>query len=99
MTPLVLSWPPRIGSILAAVVVVSLLSPGAGALAAQTGTIQGKVTSLSTGQPVAGGEGTGSRVNVGARTRAGGRFAVVNVPGGVRAGRLPPIGRKALKQR
>ena len=91
MTPLVLSWPPRIGSILAAVVVVSLLSLGAMPLAAQTGTIQGKVTSLSTGQPVAGAEVTVSGINVGTRTGADGSFALLNVPVGMREVRILAI--------
>src|SRR3989454_7490348 len=99
MTPLVLSWPPRIGSILAAVVVVSLLSLGAVPLAAQTGTIQGKVTSLSTGQPVAGAEVTVSGINVGTRTGADGSFALLNVPVGMREVRILAIGYKAVTLR
>src|SRR5947209_9954680 len=99
MTPLVLSWPPRIIRILAAVAVASLLSLPTGPLAAQTGTIQGKVTSLSTGQPVAGAEVTVSGINVGTRTGADGSFALLNVPVGMREVRILAIGYKAVTLR
>ncbi len=99
MTPLALSWRPGISRILAAVAVASLLSLRAVPLAAQTGTIQGKVTSLTTAAPIAGAEVTISGINVGTRTGVDGSFTLLNVPVGLRELRILAIGYKVVTLR
>src|SRR5438128_1484659 len=103
MTSLVwCSCPPlarRISNLLAAVAVASLLSLCAVRLAAQTGTIQGKVTSLSTGATISGAEVTVTGINVGTRTGADGSFTLLNVPVGMREVRILAIGYKAVTLR
>jgi len=77
-------------------VAACLLSlPAASRLAAQTGTIEGKVTSVTTGEPIVGAEVSLVGITIGTRTGPGGTFALLNVPQGPRELRVLAIGYKA----
>ena len=80
MTRHAFQWRPRLSGAVAAVVVASLFSLDAVALAAQTGTIEGKVTAVSSGEPIAGAEVAIPGLNLGARAGADGSFKLLNVP-------------------
>jgi len=71
-----------------------LYLPAATRLAGQTGTIEGKVTSLTTGEPVIGAEVSLVGINIGTRTGPGGTFSLLNVPVGPRELRVLAIGFK-----
>ena len=70
MTRHAFQWRPKLSGAVAAVVVASLFSLDAVALAAQTGTIEGKVTAVSSGEPIAGAEVAIPGLNLGARAGA-----------------------------
>src|SRR5437762_13619954 len=71
-----------------------LYLPAATRLAGQTGTIEGKVTSLTTGEPVIGAEVSLVGITIGTRTGLGGTFTLLNVPAGPRELRVLAIGFK-----
>jgi len=83
----------------AGVVVASVLSLCTVALAAQTGTIEGKVTAVRSGEPIAGAEVSIPAINLGARTGADGSFKLLNVPVGLRELRILAIGYKVATLR
>src|SRR6266487_2711305 len=73
----------------------SLLSlPAATRLAGQTGTIEGKVTSVTTAEPIVGAEVSLVGITIGTRTRPGGTFTLLNVPAGPCELRVLAIGFK-----
>jgi TonB-dependent SusC/RagA subfamily outer membrane receptor len=80
--------------VLAAVVVVSSWTFGAGPAAAQTGTIEGRVTAAATGAAITGAEVSVVGTDLGARTNQDGRFVLLNVPAGTRDLRVLAIGYK-----
>jgi outer membrane receptor for ferrienterochelin and colicin len=69
-----------------------LCLPAATRLAAQSGTIEGKVTSVTTGEPIVGAEVSLVGINIGTRTGPGGVFTLLNVPVGPREVRVLAIG-------
>jgi outer membrane receptor protein involved in Fe transport len=73
--------------------------PSAIPLAAQTGMIEGKVTSSVTGEPIVGAEVSLVGVNIGTRSGPGGTFTLLNVPVGPRELRVLAIGYKAATAR
>jgi outer membrane receptor protein involved in Fe transport len=80
--------------LLAAVVVVSSWTFGAGPAAAQTGTIEGRVTAAATGAAIMGAEVSVVGTDLGTRTSQDGRFVLLNVPAGTRDLRVLAIGYK-----
>src|SRR5438034_7869353 len=92
-------WRPRVLGAGAAGVVASLFSLGAVTLAAQTGTIEGKVTAVRSSEPIAGAEVAIPGLNLGARTGADGSFRLLNVPVGLRELRILAIGYKVVTLR
>ena len=92
-------WRPRVLGAVAAGVVASLFSLGAVTLAAQTGTIEGKVTAVRSSEPIAGAEVAIPGLNLGARTGADGTFRLLNVPVGLRELRILAIGYKVVTLR
>ena len=99
MTRDAFQWRLRVSGAVAAVVVASLFSLDAVSLAAQTGTIEGKVTAVSSGEPIAGAEVAIPGINLGARTDADGSFKLLNVPVGLRELRVLAIGYKVVTLR
>src|SRR2546426_8060912 len=85
----------RVISVPLTVAVSVLCLPAASRLAAQTGTIEGKVTSVTTGEPIVGAEVSLVGITIGTRTGPGGTFALLNVPQGPRELRVLAIGYKA----
>src|SRR3989475_3610012 len=85
----------RVISVPLTVAVSVLCLPAASRLAAQTGTIEGKVTSVTTGEPIVGAEASLVGITIGTRTGPGGTFALLNVPQGPRELRVLAIGYKA----
>ena len=83
----------RVNSFRIAVAAVLCL-PAATHLTAQSGTIEGKVTSVATGEPIVGAEVSLVGINIGTRTGAGGVFSLLNVPVGPREIRVLAIGYK-----
>lgn len=75
--------------------VAATLCLAATALGAQTGTIEGKVTSVTTGEPILGAEVSLVGISIGTRTGSGGTFTLLNVPVGPRELRVLAIGYKA----
>ncbi|HEV8380021.1 MAG TPA: TonB-dependent receptor [Gemmatimonadales bacterium] len=71
-----------------------LSAPAATPLLAQTGTIEGKVSSVSTREPIVGAEVSLVGINIGTRTGPGGTFTLLNVPVGPRELRVLAIGYK-----
>src|SRR5438034_2665037 len=92
-------WRSRVSGAVVAVVVASLFSLDAVTLAAQTGTIEGKVTAVSSSEPIAGAEAAIPGLNLGARTGADGSFRLLNVPVGLRELRILAIGYKVVTLR
>src|SRR2546422_1033510 len=84
----------RVISVPLTVAVSVLCLPAASRLAAQTGTIEGKVTSVTTGEPIIGAEVSLVGITIGARTGPGGTFTLLNVPVGPREVRVLAIGYK-----
>src|SRR2546427_7810962 len=99
MTRHAFQWRLRVSGAVAAVGVASLFSLDAVSLAAQTGTIEGKVTAVSSGEPIAGAEVAIPGINLGARTDADGSFKLLNVPVGLRELRILAIGYKVVTLR
>ena len=99
MTRHAFRWRPRLSGAVAAVVVASLFSLDAVSLAAQTGTIEGKVTAVNSGEPIAGAEVAIPGLNLGARAGADGSFKLLNVPVGLRELRILAIGYKVVTLR
>src|SRR5438445_12272972 len=81
----------RVISVPLTVAVSVLCLPAASRLAAQTGTIEGKVTSVTTGEPIIGAEVSLVGITLGTRTGPGGTFTLLNVPVGPREGRVLAI--------
>src|SRR5438552_3866715 len=84
----------RVISVPLTVAVSVLCLPAASRLAAQTGTIEGKVTSVTTGEPIIGAEVSLVGITIGTRTGPGGTFTLLNVPVGPREVRVLAIGYK-----
>ncbi len=84
----------RVLSFRIAVAASLLCLPAATRLAAQTGTIEGKVTSVTTGEPIVGAEVSLVGITIGTRTGPGGTFTLLNVPAGPRELRVLAIGFK-----
>ena len=84
----------RVLSFRIAVAASLLCLPAVTRLAAQTGTIEGKVTSVTTGEPIVGAEVSLVGITIGTRTGPGGTFALLNVPAGPRELRVLAIGFK-----
>src|SRR5205809_6499792 len=99
MTRHAFRWRPRLSGAVAAVVVASLFSLDAVSLAARTGTIEGKVTAVNSGEPIAGAEVAIPGLNLGARAGADGSFKLLNVPVGLRELRILAIGYKVVTLR
>src|SRR5438034_10590751 len=70
------------------------LALAAGHLAAQTGTVTGRVTAAETGTPIVGAEVSVAGTGLGTRTAQEGRFTLLNVPAGPHDLRIPAIGYK-----
>src|SRR5216117_2538254 len=84
----------RVLSFRIAVAASLLCLPAVTRLAAQTGTIEGKVTSVTTGEPIVGAEVSLVGITIGTRTGLGGTFTLLNVPAGQRELRVLAIGFK-----
>jgi len=84
----------RVLSFRIAVAASLLCLPAVTRLAAQTGTIEGKVTSVTTGEPIVGAEVSLVGITIGTRTGPGGTFTLLNVPAGPRELRVLAIGFK-----
>jgi TonB-dependent starch-binding outer membrane protein SusC len=84
----------RVRPVRIALAAALLFPPAATALLAQTGTIEGKVTSASTGEPIVGAEVSLTGINIGTKTGPGGTFTLLNVPVGPREVRVLAIGYK-----
>src|SRR2546427_10160581 len=84
----------RVISVPLTVAVSVLCLPAASRLAAQTGTIEGKVTSVTTGEPIIGAEVSLVRSTCATRSGPGGTFPFLNVPVGPREVRVLAIGYK-----
>ncbi len=84
----------RVLSFRIAVAASLLCLPAVTRLAAQTGTIEGKVTSVTTGEPIVGAEVSLVGITIGTRTRPGGTFTLLNVPAGPCELRVLAIGFK-----
>src|SRR5216117_4170557 len=84
----------RVLSFRIAVAASLLCLPAVTRLAAQTGTIEGKVTSVTTGEPIVGAEVSLVGITIGTRTGLGGTFTLLNVPAGPRELRVLAIGFK-----
>src|SRR3989442_1680669 len=78
------------------VVVLVFLSMPAASLTAQTGTVEGKVTATSAGQPVPGAEVALPGTGIGTRTDATGSFRIRNVSPGAHELRIIAIGYKPV---
>src|SRR3989475_4829317 len=84
----------RVISVPLTVAVSVLCLPAASRLAAQTGTIEGKVTSVTTGEPIIGAEVSLVGITIGPRTGPGGTLTLLSVPVGPREVRVLAIGYK-----
>src|SRR6266542_4788652 len=84
----------RVLSFRIAVAASLLCLPAVTRLAAQTGTIECKVTSVTTGEPIVGAEVSLVGITIGTRTGPGGTFTLLNVPVGPRELRVLAIGYK-----
>ena len=70
--------PPSVGVAAFAIIMMVFAAP----VSAQTGTIEGRVTQGSTGEPLIGAQVAVVGTNIGSRTDDDGRFVLLNVPSG-----------------